>query len=81
MQDSHPGSPAAGKVSGPGVLNELRRTQAAIGVALALLDELLQPSPRQDDGPGPGEIRDVLLEIRNLAEAGLRAVRTPRPVM
>lgn len=70
MQNSDPARSAM-SVSG---LDEARRMSDAIGVALALLDELLQ-APGE---PEPGEMEDVFREIGDLAATGRRAVRKRR---
>ncbi|MGB3502873.1 MAG: hypothetical protein WBA44_14710 [Mesorhizobium sp.] len=46
-----------------------------MGVALTLLDELLQMLPQRPDTAALKEINEVLREIRDLAGAGLRIVK------
>lgn len=55
-------------------LDEARRMSDAIGVALALLDELLHAS----EEPSPREMEDVFREIGDLARTALRALRASR---
>ena len=77
MQDSRPSggdtpSRHMPDVSGP---EGLRRTRSAMGVAFALLDELIQLLPERPDADALKEIDDVLREIRDLAQAGLKIVK------
>lgn len=77
MQDSRPPGgdtpywPIA-DASGP---EGLRRTHSAIGVAFALFDELLQLLPERPDAEALKEVDDVLREIRDLAQTGLKIVK------
>lgn len=78
MQNSRPtgGKPPSSAVPGSAGLNELRRMHSAIGVALALLDELLQLLPEPPGAARLKEVEDVFREIRDLAGMGLRWTRT-----
>ena len=53
----------------------LRRTHSAIGVAFALLDELLQLLPERPDAEALKEVDEVLREIRDLARTGLKIIK------
>lgn len=78
MQDSDrvermPGG--EGQVCGGHVIGDVRRMRDAIGVALALLDELMSLMPDKPDRTSLREVEEVFREVREMAAAGLRAVR------
>lgn len=68
------GETPTGELSGKGP-HGLRGMHSAMGVALTLLDELLQMLPQRPDTAALKEINEVLREIRDLAGAGLRIVK------
>lgn len=76
MKDSQPLDVRPPSEEAPGGADVLHGTHSAIGVALALLDELLQLLPERPDPAAWKEVEDVLREIRDLAGTGLRIVRT-----
>ncbi|MBX3531362.1 MAG: hypothetical protein KF849_12190 [Rhizobiaceae bacterium] len=65
-------TPATGHETAVG-LEALRRASGALGVALALLDELLQPAPERPDRGWQAEVEQVLREIRAIAGEGLHS--------
>ena len=83
MQDSHPrgGEPPLRETSSASGPEELRRAHSAIGVAFALLDELLQLLPERPDADALEEVDEVLREIRDLALAGLKIVKLATEVI
>ena len=83
MQDSRPPGGETPPRHMPDVLGPegLRKTRSAMGVAFALLDELLQLLPERPDADALKEIEDVLRELRDLAQAGLKFVKVATGVI
>lgn len=59
----------------PGAIDDVIRLRGAMEVALALLDELLEPMPAEPDGGYALEIADMFQEIGDIAAKGAYAAR------